>query len=273
LGTDKRKVGVLQSHVSGWIDCESYESALASLAGVYGVSSGDIKDYLSCFDLDKEYEKYKADMDAGDLLQIKVDQKFGGPQHSVTGISWFHLTRTLGGTTFSEGILPLDAALPKLWDMLVSIPKTKIKKRRLEELRTNGVPNYLYNLKTPHKLHHGPYAMLVRESAFNASEIGNHDYLKLPEIIEDICWGYQEKFKESIQAEIMAALRPCIVKFEDRSGIRTDVIDPVIRYCHCKAWKDELHIHTNTCFDGQGEAVPFEAIQRIEYVDPSREFT
>lgn len=71
--------------------------------------------------------------------------------------------------------------------------------------------------------------MLVRESAFNASEMRNHDYLKLPEIIEDVCWGYQERFKESIQDEIMEALRPCIVKFEDRSGTRTDVIGPVLR--------------------------------------------
>jgi len=195
----KRKVAVRQSHVSGWIDCESYESALASLAGVYGVSSEDIKNYLSNFDLDIEYEKYKADMDAGDLLQTKFNQQFGGPKRLVTGISWFHLTRTSEGTTFSEGIRPLGAALPKLWDMLISIPKAETKRRRLEELRTNGVPNYHYNLKAPHTLHHGPFAMLVRESAFNASEIGNHDYLKLPEIIEDVCWGYQEKFKESIQ--------------------------------------------------------------------------
>ena len=104
---------------SSWIDCESYESALASLAGVYGASSKDIKDFLFRFDLDSEYENYKGDMDAGDLLQIKFDQQFGNPKHSVTGISWFHLTRTLEGTTFSEGILPLGAALPKLWDMLV----------------------------------------------------------------------------------------------------------------------------------------------------------
>jgi hypothetical protein len=150
--------------------------------------------------------------------------------------------------------------------MLVSIPKTERKRRRLAELRVNGVPNYQYQLKAPHALHHGPYAMLVRKSAFNASEMGNHDYLTLPEIIEEVCWSYQEQFSESIQAEIMASLRPCIVKFEDRSGTRTDVIGPVLRYCHCKAWNNELHIHTNTCFDGQGEAVPFEAIQKIDYL-------
>ncbi len=64
----------------------------------------------------------------------------------------------------------------------------------------------------------------------------------------------------------MAALRPCIVKFEDRSGTRTDVVGTVIRYSHCKAWNDELHIHTNTCFDGQGKTVPFESIQRIDFL-------
>lgn len=180
---------------SASIDCESYESALASLAGVYGA----------------------------------FDQQFGNPKHPVTGISWFLLTRTLDGTRFSEGILPLGAALPKLWDILVSIPKDGNKRRRLEELRVSSVPNYQYQLKVSDKLHHGPHAMLVRESAFNASEMRNHDYLKLPEIIEDVCWGYQERFKESIQDEIMEALRPCIVKFEDRSGTRTDVIGPVLR--------------------------------------------
>jgi hypothetical protein len=253
-------------HVRGWIDCESYESALASLAGVYRASIADIKDFLSEFEIESEYEKYKGDMSAGDLLQTKFSQKFGGPQQSVTGISWFHLTRTLDGATFSEGILPLGAALPKLWDMLVSIPKDKGRRLRLEELKTNGVPNFQYNFKTPHKLHHGPYAMLVRESAFNASEIGNHDYLKLPEIIEDICLGYEEKFKESIEEEIKTALRPCIVKFEDRSGTRIDVIGPVLQYCYCKGRNEELHIHANTSFDGEGEAVPFEAIEKTEYL-------
>jgi hypothetical protein len=257
---------VLRTDVTGWIDCESYESALASLAGVYRASIADIKDYLSKFDLDSEYEKSSKDNYSGDILQTKFGQKFGGPQHSVTGISWFHLTRTLDGATFSEGILPLGAALPKVWDILVSIPKNEGKRLRLEELRTNGVPNYQYQLKVPNALHHGPYAMLVRESAFNASEMWNHDYLGLPEIIEDICQGYEEKFKESIEEEIKTALRPCIVKFEDRSDTRTDVIGPVLQYCYCKGRNEELHIHTNTCFDGEGEAVPFEAIQRIDYL-------
>lgn len=256
-------VGVL-SGGSGWIDCESYESALGSLSGVYRVSTADIKDYLSKFDLNGEYEKYKADVGAGDLLQMKFDQRFGGPKQPVIGISWFHLTRTLAENTFSEGILPLGLALPKVWDMLVSIPKDERKRRRLEQLKANGVPNHQYQLKVRDVLHHGPHAMLVRESAFNASAIGNCDYLALPEIIEDVCCGYQEQFKESIEEEIMTALRPCIVKFWDRP--RFDVIDGVLHYCLCKARNEELHDHANTCFDRKGEVVPFESIQQVDYL-------
>lgn len=255
---------------SGWIDCESYESALASLSGVYSASSGDIKDYFSNFDLDSEYEKYREEMDSSDLLQLKFNQRFGSPKYSVTGVSWFHLTRTLEGTRFSEGILPLGEALPKIWDTLAFILKTKKKQQQLQELRTNGVPNLQFKLKVPQKSLHGPYAMLVRESAFRSAEIGNHDYLELPEIIEDICWGYQETFKESIQGEIKAALRPCIVKFEDRSGRQSDVIRPVLQYCLCKARNEELHFHANTCFDGGCAAVPFESIEKIEFLDHQR---
>jgi hypothetical protein len=63
----------------------------------------------------------------------------------------------------------------------------------------------------------------------------------------------------------MAALRPCIVKCEDRSGTRSDVISPVLRYCLCKARNEELQLHANTCFDGGGEAVPFESIRRLTF--------
>lgn len=212
----------------------------------------------------------KVEMDANDLLKLRFDQNFGSPRQPVIGISWFHLTRTSEGTRFSEGILPLGEALPKIWEMLASILKTKKKKQRLRELRTNGVPNFQFNLKVPQKLLHGPYAMLVRESAFKAVEIGNHDYLELPEIVEDICWGYQETFKESIQEEIRAALRPCIVKFEDRSGTQGDVMKPVLQYCLCKARNGELHLHANTCFDGGCVAVPFESIEQIEFLDHQR---
>jgi hypothetical protein len=255
---------VLRTDVTGWIDCESYESALASLAGVYRASIADIREFLSEFDIESEYEKYKGDMDAADVLQTKFNQQFGAPKLAVIGISWFHLTRAVARTRFSEGILPLGLALPKLWDMLVSIPKDEGKRLRLEELRTHGVRNHQYQLKVSDTLHHGPHAMLVRESAFNASQMGNHDYLALPEIIEDVCLEYQEKFEESIEEEIKAALRPCIVKFRDRP--RFDVKDAVLHYCLCKARNEELHIHANTCFDGAGEAVPFEAIQKIEFL-------
>ena len=67
-------------------------------------------------------------------------------------------------------------------------------KANLEKLREVGVPDDLNNEKTTNRLHSGPYAMLVKESAFRSSEIGNHDYLEFPEIVEDICNGYERQY-------------------------------------------------------------------------------
>ena len=65
---------------------------------------------------------------------------------------------------------------------------------RLHEFKKKGIKNYHYQLKTPDPFHWGPFAMLVRDVAFNAKAIGNHDYLWLPEIIEDIFNGYYGKY-------------------------------------------------------------------------------
>ncbi|AWI03207.1 hypothetical protein [Clostridium drakei] len=34
--------------------------------------------------------------------------------------------------------------------------------------------------------------MVVKDAAFSSEEIGNHDYLKIPEIVEDICVCFEK---------------------------------------------------------------------------------
>jgi hypothetical protein len=115
---------------------------------------------------------------------------------------------------FAEGILPLDSALPKIWPAIIAAQPEARKKTILERLRRRGVPNHLYNFKVGATFAQGPYAMLVREVAFHANTIGNHDYLRTPEIVEDICSGYEEHSGERILEETLKTFRPCIVKFE-----------------------------------------------------------
>jgi hypothetical protein len=183
------------------LDCESYDSALASICSVYDISPGLLVNFLIKIDLEKEYEKTSSNRD---ILTRLLESQFGEPTNRFESIAWFHLTRVPKGTTFSDGILPLNFALPRIWQTLVSSVSDQ-KRVKLEKLRSEGVPDFLYNFKTGHKTLGGPYAMLVRESAFHAEEMGNHDYLCLPEIVEDICNGYQARYGESIRTR---SLRP-----------------------------------------------------------------
>ncbi|EQA1213255.1 hypothetical protein AT509_004642 [Escherichia coli] len=52
----------------------------------------------------------------------------------------------------------------------------------------------MFQLRTGDKIHWGPFGHLVRELHFNASENGLHDYLWLPELVEDVCKAYQKKY-------------------------------------------------------------------------------
>lgn len=224
-------------------------------------------DFLAVVDLEKEYEANSGDSDGNDLIVDLFEAHFG-PCAQVWDLAcWFHLTRVPLGTTFSEGILPLDLALDRIWQTLNAILGPGQKAVKLQELRAAGLSDYLYNLKTQSSIHFGPFAMLVRESAFHAEAMWNHDYLRIPEIIEDICNDYERRFRERIHEEVSAGLRPCVVKFEVAEDSGESLLAPVLHYCWCKARREELHLHANTCFDGRGQTVPHSAIRKFEFLE------
>jgi hypothetical protein len=238
------------------LDCESFESALRSISELYGASPQEVQKFLSNLDL-TDYSQ----------LRPMFEAHFG-PHKSLDAVCWFHLTRVPANTKFSEGILPLHEALAKIWNTLISIPTDKGKRANLEQLKMVGVPNDLYLMKTQNRIHSGPYAMLVREVAFHANAVGNHDYLEFPEIVEDICEGYKEKFGDNIHEEIANTLRRCIVKVElPADDDVDDIIESALLYCWCKINNEELSFASNTCFDGGGASIPFESIRKIEFVD------
>jgi hypothetical protein len=134
-------------------------------------------------------------------------------------------------------------------------------------MSTEGVSNYHYKLKTPDPFHWGPFAMLVRDVAFVPERLANHDYLRLPEIIEDICNGYRAKYSISIHKEVIGALVPCIVKFVVRGNRGVVGIAPAIYYVYRSMRREPLSDYANTCFDGCGKVIPRADILRIEYIE------
>jgi len=176
------------------------------------------------------------------------------------------LTRAPIGTDFAEGILPLGSSLEIVWKTITGIPKHENIRRNLERLRRDGVPDHQYNLKVGAQLHSGPYGMLVREAAFHPKSMGNHDYLALPEIVEDICNGYHAKFGVRIHGEISTGLQKCIVKFEAPIESGHDLIEPSLLYCWKTIHGQALSFDANTCFNGYGVPVPRSMIRSIEFL-------
>ncbi len=70
----------------------------------------------------------------------------------------------------------------------------------------------MFQLRTGDKIHWGPFGHLVRELHFNASENGLHDYLWLPELVEDVCKAYQKKYGHDLKPHYLSVLHPCIGK-------------------------------------------------------------
>ncbi len=198
------------------LDCESFESALKSVAKIYRTTTSDILTFLSSLNLAHYPE-----------LQPIFESRFGPAAQPLDSVCWFHLTRVPPGTKFSEGILPLDRALDRIWTALTSILDVE-KKLRLEQLRKEGVPNEMYAMKTAGRDHLGPHAMLVREIAFHADRIGNHDYLELPEIVS---------------------------------------VEEALLYCWCKVQNQELSLASNACFDGRGAPISPDAIRKVEFIE------
>lgn len=245
------------------LDCECYESALKSISDAHGLGTSEVTRFLLGVDLDKagrmdeSYDKY---------LERLFRERFGPPIRPWDAVCWFHLTRVPPITDFAEGILPLNLALNRIWDTVIGIPKETQTRTNLKRLRAMGVPDYLYQMKACAKIHWGPYAMLVREVAFHARSIANHEYLEFPEIIEDICNGYQKQFSERIHEEISAGLQGCIVKFvgDGRGGSRA--MTPALFYCWCKAHDQGLSHYSNTCYDGEGRVISRSLILKIEFI-------
>jgi hypothetical protein len=247
------------------IDCENQVSAVDSICGLFRCSPDDLRSELWQIDIDTIYGEVWPDCAPDEFLYRRLVSIFGLPDHP-NGICWFHLTRTLSGNDFHDGILPLGMAIEKIWDMILRVFESTQYYSRLLSMKTGGVSDHLYRLKVPDPFHWGPFAMLVRETAFHAVLLSNHDYLKLPEIIEDIFNCYHERYGVSIHSDIEDILVPCIIKF--KADAENDIgIRPVIYYVYnCIMGKPFSH-YANTCFDAEGKVIPFSDILSIEYME------
>lgn len=249
------------------LDCTSLATTLHSLGRLLGRDPAWLRHALRSFDGEAFIRlNPRSRLDPTDRVFAQV---VGGDAASITParVTWFHATRTAAATAFADGILPLDRALPRIWSFLRSVAGDWVTDAAWSTfqytLDGRGAP--LYHLKTANAIHWGPHALLVREAALRPREIGNHDYLGTPEIVEDICQCFEDRFGRDLHRAYQVATRPCLVHFVSDVP-RPDTVPVALAYA-CAALRNEQLTHwANTCFDGEGRAVTSDQIVRFEFL-------
>lgn len=251
------------------LDCDSFERALDSVAVLVGVQPAELVKCLSTFQLDQVPEQEREDHRYDDLL---VRHALGmGPDRlpRPRETMWFHATRVRPGTTFAEGILPLPLALESIWQFLGELAADWSSQREWADFRTGlaGRTDDRYFLKVSYRVQGGPFAFLVRPMIFESSTIGNHDYLGIPEIVEDICLSYAEVCGRDLGQRFIDATRPCIVKFRTAEWEEDNSVQAALMFLHRSLTHQKLTLSCNTFYSGYNVAVPQEAIVRVEWPD------
>jgi hypothetical protein len=236
----------------GTLDCESEDLALTSLAGLLGENPQKLKASLTSLK-PEELEAAAESQDGNDALWNKIVGS-GTRSPIPRVIHWFHATRVRPETDFSEGILPLSLILPAIRSCLISLATGETSAGSSTALLS---PGFQYVLKTSNSIHQGPHAFLVRDAITRRASC-THDYLEIPEIVEDLgpSASVLEKFR--------ATTKPCIVKFRSTEP-RGDVTRIALSYCYSALWDRGMSLQNNTCFDGQGQTIPRSDIVCIEY--------
>jgi hypothetical protein len=185
---------------------------------------------------------------------------------------WFHATRVFPGSgVFKNGILPLQKIMDEIWGNLFLIAKSKIAEREWEkfkqELETNSTNRFagLYRLKVSKSIYGGPWGFLIKDLISKSQDMGNHDYLRTPEIVEDICACFDEKYGENLQDLVFQSTKPCIVKFIDNE-LNPANLGTAFYYLYSFFYKLRLNVFCNNCYDGKGMGVKKEDIYKIEFL-------
>lgn len=249
------------------LDCESAETALQSVSALFRISASEMASFLQTIDLESLYEANWRELPSADeyLFDLVVD-KFRAPLMPKR-VAWFHLTRTVRLANFAEGLLPLGEVLPKVWKMMIELAPDQVTKRNLRTMQAHRVEDFQYNYKAPDRFHWGPYAVLVRDVAFHSERLGQHDYLGIPEIVEDICNGYKKSYGVSIFHVYEQGLHPCIVKFLGDTSYLDGCLRAAVSYAWSAAHRRRPTGDAIMCFDGNGCSIPPSDIVSIEFVN------
>lgn len=251
------------------LDCQDEKAALTSVASYFGQPAEIISDIITSVNFSSLHEREADRYDYfTDFLFEYFSKKFG--VGTIDQIMWYHLSRSLNPESYYNGILPLNEILHQLQSDLYCLTKDRISNEEWIEIcngKGAGFRKTRFDSKRKCRDHYGPYAMLVREIAFNSNQVGNHDYLRIPEIIEDMCMGMENEYGIDLIGKYIEKSIPVITKFRKvviDHGKDKNYIGTALCYLYCKLNNKRLSLTCNTCFCGYGEGIKAEDIISVD---------
>jgi len=251
------------------LDCESVETTYNSLERILGVTRQSMEKVFQDFDIDRYYTLNPNSYDRPNELLLSKVLSSDQLDIEFDCVCWFHLTRTVQTNKFEEGILPLNKAINLIWDFLYALVDQELDLNEWNKLKLDYMASPPLNSafsKLIGEPTYGPYAVLVREGAFRWRELSNHDYLGVPEAVEDFSYPFEKRYKIDLLRRFKENTRPCIVKFID-DRVYPGLIGCALYYLYTvyRGFKFSHLCTTNFC--GQNEVIGKNRILKIEFPD------
>lgn len=265
------------------LDCETPDSAIGSIAKAAGVKAGALRQVLAASEPDKLYADW--DDESLDRLPFEPEDPSSAiPRRWLAELGvdldlvqfdrtcFFHGSRVRNPSSFvRQGIRPLGDMVDQIWSELYDLVADEIDPSRWATLRrqldgrsphTGGHSAHLYRSKVGDRIHHGPFAQLVREHSLNPPW-GMHDYLDIPEIVEDIarCVGMD------LEMRFRRSTTPCIVKFaRPRAGVGD--LASALFYAYSELHKVDVGLNGVGGIACDGPVLPSEVLY-VQPVEPA----
>lgn len=253
------------------IICSSPSTACSTLQSWFQCTELEIKKFLS-INWMRIYEQTGQifDVDFEDYLYKGALKRFT-PTQNVSRIHWFHGTRSANPFSFEKrGIIPLNQILPELQQALDKLAEEHNIPQATKISKNHGHHAFLMSIKKQNNVDQGPCAMLNLEAVTNAAQYDCHDYVDMPEIIEDYAYVKYGDRAEKLLSIYRKVTSPVVVEFwckpEDINCPKLcRIISTVLLYLYAVMHKNEdaPWSCSNICYSGCGNTVNASQILKV----------
>lgn len=242
--------------------CKDYNSVLASLSQLIGVSEEKISSALE-YDWDNQYERENDEyIDFGEYVLHKAFPNILIPIERPT-VHWFHGARAIEPESYYDnGILPLFDMFPKVKQIIDDIAVRLHISAKECHTHLQEENRLLIEMKLGDpEIHGGPYAMLMYEALITPGCYAANNYTKEPEIISQYAYMKYDKEADIILDEFRRISHPMIVEFTEPENATSYVslnhlITTAIHYLYRKIHDKKPNLCANTCFSNRGKDIP-----------------